>query len=166
MQITISKLEKLIYVVRGHKVMLDSDLAKIYNVEIKRLNEQVKRNSDRFPEDFMFQLSIDERNTLRSQIATFEESVGQRKYLPYVFTEQGVAMLSSVLNGPQAIKVNIQIMRAFVQLRELTATHKNLAEKIEVLEKKYDKQFKIIFDTLRDCLVPALDKERKKIGLK
>lgn len=88
--------------------------------------------------------------------------MAKRKYQPYVFTEQGVAMLSSILNSHQAIKVNIQIMRAFVQLRELTATHKNLAEKIEGLEKKYDKQFKIIFDTLRDCLIPALNKDRKK----
>lgn len=112
--LTISKIEKMIYVIRGQKVMLDSDLAELYGVEVKRLNEQVKRNLVRFPQDFMFQLTEEEYNRLRSQIATFKSSTTSRKYSPYVFTENGVAMLSSILNSAQAIQVHISIMRIFL----------------------------------------------------
>src|SRR6266498_2471404 len=118
--------------------MLDRDLAELYEVSTKRLNEQVKRNLARFPADFMFQLSDEEAESLRSQNATSETGRGDRRYLPYAFTEQGVAMLSSVLNSERAIEVNIAIMRAFVQLREILSTHKDLVRKLEELEKKYD----------------------------
>jgi len=122
--------------IRGKKVMLDKDLAKLYGVEVKVLNQAVKRNIERFPEDFMYQLTIQEVTNSRSQIVTLKQ--GQNiKYLPNVFTEQGVAMLSSVLNSERAIKVNIQIMRAFVKLKELLLTHKDLAIKLEALERKY-----------------------------
>src|SRR5271170_5195439 len=117
--VEIEKVENLIYLIRGQRVMLDSDLAEIYEVPLKRLNEQIRRNAERFPIDFMFQLTTEERRSLRSQFATLKMGRGQhRKYLPYAFTEQGVAMLSSVLNSPKAIKVNIQIMRTFVKLRQ------------------------------------------------
>jgi hypothetical protein len=124
--------ERRIYLIRRQKVMLDSDLAEIYQVTTKRLNEAVKRNPDRFPGDFMFQLTPVESENLRSQIAT--SSYGGRRYLPYAFTEHGVAMLSSVLNSERAIRMSILIIRAFVKLRELLATHKDVARKIEKLE--------------------------------
>jgi len=127
--------------------MLDSDLAELYGVPSKRLNEQVKRNIRRFPVDFMFQLSQSEFESLRSQIAT-SKLRGGRRYLPYVFIEQGVAMLSSVLNSERAIAVNIQIMRVFVRIKEMIISHKDLARKMEELEKKYDGQFKPNFDSL------------------
>jgi hypothetical protein len=127
-------IERRIYLIRGQKVMLDSDLAELYQVPTKRLNEAVKRNFDRFPEDFMFQLTDQETDSLRSQFATSNVGRGGRRYPPYAFTELGVAMLSSVLNSERAVQMNILIMRAFVKLRELLATHKDLARKIEKLE--------------------------------
>ncbi|HJT23070.1 MAG TPA: ORF6N domain-containing protein [bacterium] len=157
-------IENSIYLIRGHKVMLDSDLAELYGVPIKRLNEQVHRNIQRFPEDFMFQLTETEKNSLRSQIAALKLGRGQhRKYRAYVFTEQGVAMLSSVLNSPKAIKVNIQIMRTFVRIRQLMASNADLARKIEELEKKYDGQFQIVFEAIRQ-LIQAPEPSRRKIG--
>jgi hypothetical protein len=150
----------LIYIFRGKRVMLDRDIALLYGVPTMRLNEQVKRNSDRFPEDFMFQLNIEEFKEL-SEIGKYG---GSRK-LPYVFTEQGIAMLSSVLRSQKAIEVNIQIMRAFVEMRDLISGHQKLEQKIQELEKKYDQQFKVVFDTLREALVPNLDDSRRKIGL-
>ena len=153
---------------RGKKVMLDRDLAKLYGVKVKRLNEQVKRNMKRFPDDFMFQLSWKEIESLRSQFVTLKQ--GQNiKYLPYVFTEQGVAMLSSVLNSERAIQVNILIMRAFTKLREILLTHKDLAAKIEALEKKYaghDQTIKEIFQAIKQLLEPPLPKEKKLIGFR
>ena len=143
-----------IHIIRGQKIMLDSDLAVLYGVPTKRLNEQVRRNKKRFPKDFMFKLTVKETDFLRSQIATSNPLVGGRRYLPYAFTEQGVAMLSSVLNGDRAIKVNIAIMRAFVQLRQLLSTHRELAEKLKELEKKYDKRFVVVFEALRELVVP------------
>lgn len=143
-----------IHIIRGQKVMLDSDLAVLYGVPTKRLNEQVRRNKSRFPKDFMFELTDKEGAVLRSQIATSNVKAGGRRYLPYAFTEQGVAMLSSVLNSDRAIKVNIAIMRAFVQLRQLLSTHQELAEKLRELEKKYDKQFVVVFEALRELVVP------------
>src|SRR5262249_39060818 len=127
-------IEKRIYVIRGQKVMLDSDLAELYQVLTKNLNKAVQRNRDRFPPDFMFQLTKEEYENLRLQIGTSSLSYGGRRYLPYVFTEQGVAMLSSVLNSPRAVHVNILIIRVFVRLRELLASHSDLAEKIQQLQ--------------------------------
>lgn len=129
------QIQNLIYEINGQKVMLDSDLAKLYEVETKRLNEAVKRNNERFPKDFMFQLRKEEWQNLRSQFATFNED--KRKYSPYVFTEQGVAMLSSVLNSKQAIAVNIQIMRVFVQVKQFALTNKELTIRLDELEHKF-----------------------------
>jgi hypothetical protein len=157
------RIERSILLIRGHKVMLDSDLAGLYGVTTKRLNERVKRNLSRFPEDFMFQLTESETDRLRSQFATSKKGRGGRRYQPYVFTEQGVAMLSSVLNTERAIKVNIEIMRAFVRLRRLLATHADLARKLEALEKKYDAQFKVVFDAIRE-LMRAPEPKKRPIG--
>ncbi|MGA3327031.1 MAG: ORF6N domain-containing protein [Terriglobia bacterium] len=143
-------IERRIYLIRERKVMLDSDLAELYRVETFNLNKAVKRNLDRFPQDFMFQLTREEANVLRFQIGMSKPSGrGGRRYLPHAFTEQGVAMLSSVLNSSRAVQVNIAIMRTFARLRYLLATHKDLAAKLEAMEKKYDKHFKVIFDVLR-----------------
>ena len=147
--IPVERIERSIFLIRGHKVMLDSDLAELYGVTTKRLNERVMRNFSRFPEDFMFQLTESETQLLRSQIATSKKGRGGRRYPPYAFTEQGVAMLSSVLGSKRAIQVNIEIMRAFVRLRRILASHADLARKLEALEKKYDTQFKIVFDAIR-----------------
>jgi len=141
-----------IFVIRGKRVMLDSDLAMLYGVSTKRLNEQVRRNKKRFPEDFMFQLTKEEVNFLRSQNATSKR--GGRRYLPNVFTQEGVAMLSSALNSERAIMVNIQIMRAFAQLRRMLLTNRDLRRKIEEMEKKYDKQFAVVFQAIKQLLEP------------
>ncbi len=151
-----------ILIIRGKRVMLDNDLAVLYEVETKRLNEQVTRNMKRFPEDFMFQLTKEEAKFLRSQIATSKR--GGRRYLPYVFTQEGVAMLSSVLNSERAIMVNIQIMRAFAQLRRMLLNNKDLKRKIEEMERRYDKQFAIVFQAIKQLLEPAPVKEKKIIG--
>lgn len=154
-----------IFVIRSKRVMLDSDLALFYDIETKYLTRQVKRNLKRFPEDFMFRLTKEE--FLRCQNVT--STKGGRRYLPYVFTEQGVSMLSSVLNSDRAITVNIQIMRAFVKIREFLLTHKELAEKIELLEKKYsnhDESIKAIFEVIKQLLEPVEEKEKPKIGFK
>jgi hypothetical protein len=156
-------IENKILLIRGHKVMLDSDLAALYGITTKRLNEQVRRNLKRFPDDFMLQLTSEEAESLRSQFATSKR--GGRRYLPNVFTEQGVAMLSSVLNSDRAIEVNILIMRAFVKLRELMATHKDLARKLSSMEKKYDHQFKAVFDAIRQLMTPSVA-PRLKIGFR
>jgi ORF6N domain len=132
--------------------MVDADLAILDGVSTKRLNEQVRRNRSRFPDDFMFQLSEKEVRSLRSQFATSKQGRGGRRYAPLVFTEQGIAMLSTVLNSERAIQVNIEIMRAFVRLREMIATHKDLARKLEALEKRYDAQFKVVFDAIRELM--------------
>lgn len=152
--IPVERIEQSILAIRGHKVMLDGDLAQLYGVTTKRLNEQVRRNSERFPADFMIQLSKEEYENLRSQFATSSLKHGGRRTLPYAFTEQGVAMLSSVLNSQRAIDVNIAIMRTFVKLRELLLSHKDLARKLEAMEKKYDSQFKIVFDAIRQLTQP------------
>jgi phage regulator Rha-like protein len=157
-------IEGKIYMIRGHKVMLDSDLAELYDVQNKVLLQAVKRNIKRFPADFMFQLKNQELAALRSQIVTLKRGRGQhRKYPPYVFTEQGVAMLSSVLNSERAIQVNIAIMRAFVKLREMLSAHKDLSRKLEQMEKKYDAQFKIVFDAIHQLMQPH-QKQKRKIG--
>jgi phage regulator Rha-like protein len=156
-------IERKIYLTRGHKVMLDSDLAELYEVETKVLLQAVKRNVQRFPEDFMFQLNDEEFMNLRSQIVTSSSGHGGRRYLPYVFTEQGVAMLSSVLHSERAVQVNIAIMRTFVKLREMLSSNAELARKLNTLEKKYDSQFKIVFDAIRQLMTPP-EKPKRKIG--
>ena len=143
--------------------MLDSDLAKLYGVQTKVLNQAIKRNLDRFPEDFMFQLSENEYKILRSQIVTSRIKHGGRRYLPLVFTEQGVAMLSTVLNSKRAIYVNIQIIRTFVKLREILSSHKELADKLNRLEQKYDAQFKMVFEAIYQLMTPP-EKPKRKIG--
>ena len=150
-----------IYIIRGKKVMIDMDLAALYKVETKQLKRQVHRNIDRFPDDFMFVLSDYEFNTLRRQSGT--SRWGGTRYAPMAFTEQGVAMLSSVLNSPRAIQVNIQIIRAFVHLRRMISSSDDLRKKIEDMEKRYDKQFKIVFDALRELLREESN-PKKKIG--
>jgi hypothetical protein len=159
----IEMIEQKIFLIRGQKVILDSDLAKMYGVTTKRLNEQVRRNRKRFPPDFMFQLNEEDAESLRSQFATSSGAHGGRRYFPYAFTEQGVAMLSTVLNSERAVEVNILIMRTFVKLREMIATHKELAKKLEELEKKYDGQFQIVFEAIRQ-LMAVEEKPKKKIG--
>ena len=158
-------IEKKILLLRGQKVMLDSDLAALYGVETKALNRAVKRNLKRFPDDFMFQLDPSEAGALihsRFQIGTLKR--GQNiKYLPRAFTEQGVAMLSSVLRSQRAVKVNIEIMRAFVRIREWLASNTELAHKLAELEKKYDVQFKAVFDAIRELMRPP-ESPRKRIG--
>ena len=164
--VSVQQIEDLIYMIRGHKVMLDSDLAELYGVTTKRLNEQVRRNISRFPADFMFQLDKEETSALRSQFATSKEGRGGRRYLPYVFTEQGVAMLSSVLNSERAIEVNIAIMRVFVRLREMMAAHKDLALKLKELEGRiqdHDEQIVAIFDAIRQLMTPPA-RAKRKIG--
>jgi len=142
--------------------MLDADLAELYGVPTKRLNEAVRRNAARFPEDFMFQLTVDEAETLRSQFAT-SNGRGGRRYIPYVFTELGVAMLSSVLNSERAVQVNIAIMRAFVRLRELAASHKDVLRRLDEMEGKVDRQFKVVFDAIRALMAPPKI-PRRRIG--
>ena len=162
--ISSQRIEHAIVLVRGHKVLLDTVLAELYNVTVKRLNEQVRRNLKRFPADFAFQLTAQEYESLRSQIATLNPGRGQhRKYLPYVFTEQGVAMLSSVLNSDRAITVNTQVMRAFVRLREFLATHRELADKVLELERNlgaHDQQIQAIFRVIRQLMAPPKVKRR------
>lgn len=162
-------IERRIYLVRGLKVMLDTDLAELYQAETKSLNKAVKRNLDRFPIDFMFQLTQEEEVALRFQIGTLKQGRGEhRKYLPYVFTEQGVAMLSSVLNSKRAIAVNIAIMRAFVKLREVMSKHKHLAKEIEKLEtgqKRLQLDVAVIFHVIKK-LISSTAKPAKKIGFR
>ena len=166
-QLDVEVIQQKIYYLRGQKVMLDRDLAVLYGVPTYRLNEQVKRNKKRFPEDFMFQLTWSETAVLnpRSQIAILEK--GQNvKYRPYVFTEQGVAMLSSVLSSDRAIEVNIQIIRVFTRLRAMMASHKDLARKIEDLERKFvehDEKFVLVFEAIRR-LMREEEKPRAPFG--
>jgi hypothetical protein len=157
-----------IYFLRGVKVMIDADLATLYDTETKRLKEAVRRNHERFPADFMFQLNKKELKDLRTQIASSKN--GGSRYMPFVFTEQGVAMLSGILNSKKAIQVNIQIMRAFVFVRQYALSHKDLTEKLNELEKKYDKQFKDVYEALNFLIGREKQKEsqqdRRKIGYK
>ena len=160
--VTIERIEKLIYLIRGNKVILDSDLAELYGVETRVLKQAVRRNKKRFPVDFMFELTKEENSSLRSQNVILKRG-GHSKYLPFAFTEQGVAMLSSVLNSDRAIQVNIEIMRAFVRLREILSTHKDLKRKLLTLEKKYDEQFQIVFEAIR-ALMAEEEKPKRRIG--
>lgn len=166
MDITPQKqIEKYILIIRGHRVILDADLAKIYGVSTKRLNEKVRRNSDRFPEDFMFQLAETKEESLRSQIATSKIGRGGRRYLPYVFTEHGALMLANILNSRAAVASSIQVVRAFINLRQMLSSQADLARKLELLERKYDYQFKVVFDAIRELtLIP--EPPRKRIGIR
>jgi hypothetical protein len=175
------QVERRIHLIRAEKVMLDYDLAALYGVDTGALNRAVKRNRDRFPGDFMFQLGEDEwerlrcqigisnkgaeasRSVLRFQNETSKTRRGGRRYLPYAFTEQGVAMLSSVLHSKRAVHVNIAIMRTFVRLREMLLSNTDLARKLAALEKKYDAQFKVVFDAIRELMTP-LEKPKRQIG--
>ena len=165
----LERIQTKIYEIRGQKVMLDSDLAELYEVETKNLNLAVKRNIKRFPPDFMFQLTKSEWDILRLQIETSKGRGGTR-YLPYAFTEQGVAMLSGILNSDKAIETNIAIMRAFVFVRQYALTHKDLTEKLQELENKYDKQFKDVYEVITYLLQKdnqeTEQKQRKRIGYK
>lgn len=157
-----------IYLIRDHKVMLDIDLAELYQVETRRLNEQVKRNADRFPADFMFQLTNKEWRSLRSQIAISKKGSGGRRYAPFAFTEHGVLMLSSVLNSARAIQVNIQIMRIYTKLKGMLMDHKDILLTLEKLEKKiskHDDNFTVVFTYLKELLNPKTEPIRK-IGFK
>ena len=164
-----SEIENLIYVIRGSRVMLDSDLAEIYGVETRVLNQAVSRNKDRFPSDFAFRLKKNEWENLKSQDVISSGKHGGRRTLPFVFTEQGVAMLSSVLNSKTAIKANVEIMRTFVNLRNVASTYKELEKKIKEVEAKSDKNYQILVEAflqLKDQIEPKLPKNRSEIGLK
>lgn len=156
-------IQERIYLLRGHRVMLSHDLAQLYAVESKVLIQAVKRNLERFPGDFMFQLEIQELNNLRSQNVT--SSWGGIRWLPYAFTEQGIAMLSSVLRSPEAIQVNIEIMRTFVGLKRLSHSMKELHDRISHLESRYDTQFKSVFDAIREIINPPIPTKRR-IGIR
>ena len=166
MQIDLSEIQNMVYVIRGLKVILDSDLAKLYGVETKVLNQAIKRNSRRFPGDFMFRLTRKEYEILRSQIVTSSSDHGGRRYQPLVFTENGVAMLSSILNSDLAIDVNIAIMRVFTKLRSYYALEERMDRKVNKLEQGVTQVFKVVFERLDNLEEVAINqKKRKKIGL-
>jgi len=156
-------IERKVLLIRGERVMLDADLAELYGVETKRLNEQVRRNKERFPEDFMFQLTVAEK----MEVVANCDHLSKLKFspnLPYAFTEHGAIMAASVLNTPLAVEMSVQVVRAFVKLREMISTHKDLAKKLEDLEKKYDTQFKLVFDAIRQLMTPPEPKKKRAIG--
>ncbi len=164
--VTLDLVERKIYNVRQQKVMLDSDLAKLYGVETKMFNRAVKRNLERFPEDFRFQLTKEEYESLRFQIGTSNKGRGGRRYMPYVFTEQGVAMLSSVLNSERAVQVNIAIMRTFVNMRKILVTNEEVNKKLTEIENRlgeHDEEFKKVFTAIRLLMKPS-GKSDKEIG--
>lgn len=159
------EIQRQIYRIRGQKVMIDSDLAELYDVSTKSLNQQVRRNKARFPPDFMFQLTPKEMESLRSQFVTSneEEGRGGRRYLPLAFTEQGIAMLSGVLRSERAVQVNIAIMRAFVRLRRWMVSHREMSRRLDELEERYDDQFKAVFQAIR-CIMAPDPSKLKRIG--
>ena len=162
-------IEKMIYIIRDQKVMLDSDLAELYQVDTKVLNQAVKRNLTRFPQDFMFQLTSEECDFLRSQFVTSKIGRGGRRYMPYVFTENGVAMLSSVLKSEKAIQINVSIMRIFTRLRSFLMLEKDLSDRVTKLEQGTNQMFKVVFERLdnyEEMVTPRLPGNRKKVGLK
>jgi hypothetical protein len=164
--VPLERIDRAILMLRGHNVMLDADLADLYGVETRELVQAVKRNVERFPGDFMFQLTGEEFDGLRSQsVISRSEGRGGRRYLPYAFTEQGVAMLSSVLRSSRAVQVNIEIMRAFVRLRQMLQGNAELAKKLAALEQKYDSQFRVVFDAIRELMSPPV-KQQKRIGFR
>jgi len=162
LSIPAERIERAILLIRGQKVMLDADLAARYGVTTGNLNKAVSRNRERFPSDFMFQLTDEEAESLRFQFG-ISKTRGGRRYSAHVFTEQGVAMLSSVLRSPRAVAVNIEIMRAFVRLREMLASHADLARRLDELERKYDSQFAVVFKAIRELMKPP-SKQPKELG--
>lgn len=156
----VKQVERRVLNVRGHHVMLDTDLAELYQVGVKVLNQAVKRNRARFPSDFMFRLTERERIALRSQNVTAKIGRGGRRSAPYAFTEQGVAMLSSVLRSARAVRVNIAIMRAFVRVRHMIASNSELAKRLDALEGKYDEQFTVVFEAIRELMIPRSSAKR------
>jgi hypothetical protein len=163
-QAPVEQIERAIRLIRGEKVILDADLAALYGVATRVLVQAVKRHLERFPPDFMFQLTKEEFTALGSQSVT-SSGWGGRRYPPYAFTEQGVAMLSSVLNSPRAVQVNIEIMRAFVRLRRMLASHAELAKKLAELEAKYDEQFAVVFEAIKQLMAPP-EKKQRRIGFR
>jgi hypothetical protein len=164
--IPVERIEHTILRLRGHNVMLDADLAALYRVTTKRFNEKVKRNARRFPPDFMFQLTKKEYADLRSQIATSRAPAhGGRRHLPYAFTEHGAIMAASVLNSPRAVQVSIIVVRAFVRLRQMLQSNVELARKLKALEMKYDGQFEVVFQAIRELMAPPAA-SRKRIGFR
>ncbi len=161
--VSVQRIAKAIHTVRGHRVMLDADLALLYGVSTGRLNEQVKRNRSRFPTDFAFQLSAEDASGLISQIATSNSARGGRRKRPWVFTEHGAVMLATVLKTPIAARTSIQVVRAFVQFRQLLESNAELARKLDALEKKYDGQFRVVFEAIRELMTPQHE-PRKRIG--
>ena len=157
----VERIEQQILLIRGQRAILDTALAGLYEVEVRTLNQAVRRNIERFPADFMLQLTAEEAQSLRSQSVILKTRRGQhRKYLPHAFTEQGIGMLSSVLKSERAVMVNIEIMRAFVRLRQMVSANAELARKLDSLEKRYDAQFKVVFDAIRDLMTPPQGKKR------
>jgi hypothetical protein len=160
--VPVERIERAILSIRGEKVMLDSDLAELYGVPTKVLNQAVKRNLNRFPPDFMFQLIAGEWESLRSQFVTLKRGE-HRKYLPYAFTEHGALMLANVLNSERAAQTSVMVVRAFVRLRQMLASNAELARKLDAMEKKYDRQFKVVFDAIRQLMSPP-EPKRQEIG--
>jgi hypothetical protein len=158
-------IEQNIFTIRSQKVMLDRDLARLYGVATKVLNQAVKRNMKRFPKDFMFKLTRSEKNELVTNCDRFK-TLKHSTVTPYAFTEQGVSMLSTVLNSERAIRVNIEIMRAFVRLRKMLSSNRELARKLDALEKKYDEHFKVVFDAIRELMTPPAHTKKGKIGFR
>lgn len=163
--ISLQRIAEAIHIIRGHRVMLDADLAHLYGVTTGRLNEQVRRNAGRFPPDFMFQLTSAEATNLRSQFAISSSGWGGRRRPPFAFTEHGALMLATVLKTPVAVHTSIQVVRAFVQLRQLLESNAELARKLDGLEKKYDGQFKVVFQAIRELMAPP-EPTRRKIGFR
>lgn len=163
--VTVSNIESKILIVRGQRAMLDADLAELYGVETRRLNEQVSRNSERFPEDFMFQLSADEFSNLKSQFAT--SSWGGRRKLPYVFTEHGAIMAASVLNSQRAIEISVHVVRVFIHMRELVSSNKELSHKLDQLERKvvgHDRAIAELINAIRQLMSPSESNKKRPIG--
>jgi phage regulator Rha-like protein len=162
--IPVERIERLIYLIRGEKVILDSDLASLYGVQTRALIQAIKRNIRRFPEDFMFRLTTNEFNSLRSQIV-ISKGKGGRRYLPYAFTEHGVIMAANVLNSERAARASVQVVRTFVRLRQMLASNIELSRRLDELESKYDRQFKVVFDAIRQLMSPVVP-DRKQIGFR
>jgi hypothetical protein len=163
-RVRVEHIQRAVRRIRSQNVLLDFDLAVLYAVDVKALNQAVKRNRNRFPSDFMFQLSAEEAAALRSQIVTANTRRGGRRTAPYAFTEQGVAMLSSVLRSERAVRVNIEIMRAFVQLRIAMGASQEIVRKLHALERKYDHQFRVVFDAIRELMAPTTRLRRIGFG--
>jgi len=159
-------ISEIIQTIRGQKVIIDADLAELYGVTTKRLNEQIRRNKDRFPDDFMFRLSKEEFDSLRSQNATSKQGRGGRRYPPYVFTEHGALMAANVLNSPRAVSTSVQVVRAFVRLRQMSLDVTDLNRKVKAMEMKYDEQFRVVFEAIRELLKPPPEKPKRRIGFK